>query len=180
VPGIEEQAQGVSVHPTKPHAAVVQQRVFGTERMGRLSIVDPQSGKVLLERDLTQKPWCAAYSPDGSVLAIGTNLGRVLLFETGDYTRQLDWGAHESAGYSYVHSLAWTPDGTRLVTASGDETVRIWDTRTRVASRLEHDRWTKLRAAMVGIDGLWQARKGMVGEERDAATAELIRRANGR
>jgi WD40 repeat protein len=28
----------------------------------------------------------------------------------------------------YVHSVAFSPDGTRLVSGSGDFTVRLWDT----------------------------------------------------
>jgi WD40 repeat protein len=27
----------------------------------------------------------------------------------------------------YVHAVAWSPDGTRLVSGSGDFTVRVWD-----------------------------------------------------
>jgi WD40 repeat protein len=27
----------------------------------------------------------------------------------------------------YVHAVAWSPDGTRLVSGSGDYTVRVWD-----------------------------------------------------
>jgi WD40 repeat protein len=33
------------------------------------------------------------------------------------------------SGHSdYVHSVAFSPDGTRLLTGSGDTTLRVWDT----------------------------------------------------
>jgi WD40 repeat protein len=28
---------------------------------------------------------------------------------------------------AYVHAIDWSPDGTRLISASGDGTVRVWD-----------------------------------------------------
>ena len=28
---------------------------------------------------------------------------------------------------AYVHALAWSPDGTRLVSGSGATTLRVWD-----------------------------------------------------
>jgi hypothetical protein len=28
---------------------------------------------------------------------------------------------------AYVHAVDWSPDGTRLISASGDGTVRVWD-----------------------------------------------------
>jgi WD40 repeat protein len=150
----------------------------GALRHGRLTLIDPRSGEVILERELDWQPRCAAYSPDGSVLAIGTDEGRVLLFETGRYTQQLEWRAHEGEDYSYVYSLAWTPDGTRLATASGDATLKVWDTRTRVASRLADDRWQTQRAEMATRIDLRDAFAAMTGGAREAARVELIRRAH--
>jgi len=31
----------------------------------------------------------------------------------------------------YVHAVAFSPDGTQLVSGSGDSTVRVWDTLPR-------------------------------------------------
>lgn len=163
-----------------PRAAVVQLVGIGVSRMGRLTVLDTRSGEVLAQRELADSPWCAAYSPDGSVLAIGTNLGNVLFFETERTTQQHAWRAHGPASYAYVYSLAWTPDGTRLLTVSGDETVKIWDTRTRVASRLDYERWQTLRAEMAARDDLAEAYASLAGEEREAARVEQIRRRTGR
>ena len=157
--------------------AVVQDaRNHSVVRNCRLLVLDTNSGAVLVERELTFQPWCVDYSPDGSVLAIGTNEGRVLLFETEGTTQQLEWRAHES----YVYCLAWTPDGTRLVTASGDATLKIWDTRTRVKSLLEEDRWQTLRKDMATREDLDEVCKEMAGEEREAARVERIRLAQAR
>ncbi|MBI5850623.1 MAG: protein kinase [Planctomycetes bacterium] len=177
--GGAQRAIGISVHPRLSQAAVAQQD-DGKLRTGRLTVVDTRSGEVVVRREFPHTPMGSAYSPDGSVLAIGTNLGDVLLFETEHYTQQLCWPAHKGSAYSYVYSLAWTPDGTRLVTVSGDETVRIWDTRTRVASRLAEDRWAKLRAAMADCSDLPQVFDSLRGEEREAARVERIRRAHRR
>ena len=38
------------------------------------------------------------------------------------------------AHQSDVHAVAWSPDGNRLVTASGDHTARIWDVSTEAGT----------------------------------------------
>ena len=41
----------------------------------------------------------------------------------------------------FVISAAYSPDGTRIVTASDDKTARIWDARTTSAARGAHGTW---------------------------------------
>lgn len=175
VPGAVDAPPGMSVHPSLARVAVVEQ-VGGAKGVGRLTVVDARTGQALVERELLHQPWCVAYSPDGKTLAVGTQEASVLLFETTGCTQQLEWRAHEGL----IHSIAWTPDGTRLVTASGDETVRIHDTRTRAASRLADERWRALRAEMATRDDVEEAFEGLRGEEREAARIERIRRAHAR
>src|SRR5262249_26239311 len=68
-------------------------------------------------------PAALAFSPDGRHLAA----------IEGAYLRVWDTGtrvpvAYNRAGRRKHTALAFTPDGGRLVTASGDTSVRLWDT----------------------------------------------------
>ena len=49
----------------------------------------------------------------------------MLVLETEFLTVRHEFAAHRD----YVYSLAWLPDGERLVTVSGDRTARVWDPR---------------------------------------------------
>ena len=33
----------------------------------------------------------------------------------------------ENAHSSYIASVAYSPDGTKIVSGSGDETIKVWD-----------------------------------------------------
>jgi WD40 repeat protein/serine/threonine protein kinase len=75
-----------------------------------------------------------AFSPDGRRLAAGCADNSIRLWDVatargGGGKEVLEAEVAELHGHEdYVHAVAWSPDGTRLISASGDRTVRIWDT----------------------------------------------------
>lgn len=85
-------------------------------------------------------PRRAEFNPDGSVLAITLDSGnqhgaQLWDVETGVALTPLL--GHENT----VNSIAFSPDGARVVTASSDHTARLWDSRSGapLMPPLEHD-----------------------------------------
>ena len=72
-----------------------------------------------------------AFSPDGRILAsAGFSVGEILLWEvaTGKEIGRL-------VGHSdYVASLVFWPDGSKLASSSGDQTIRTWDVASRTCT----------------------------------------------
>ena len=75
--------------------------------------------------------------PDGRRLAAGCADNSIRLWDVATARRAggkelLEAEVAELRGHEdYVHAVAWSPDGTRLLSASGDHTVRVWDSLLR-------------------------------------------------
>jgi WD40 repeat protein len=118
----------LDVSPDGAHLAVA--------RSGSLEVLDTTTLRVLSTTSLSGgETFVAKFSPDGERIATGGRDGLLRLIDrrSGEIVANLR-GHHD-----YVKDLAWSPSGAAIVTASGDATLRIWDTapvRERVAARL--------------------------------------------
>ncbi|WP_088288011.1 WD40 repeat domain-containing protein [Kineosporia sp. A_224] len=71
--------------------------------------------------------WGLAWSPDGTTLAGGTGVGRVLLWDADAGRRLATLGAHTGQ----ATAVAWAPDGDTLYSTGQDGRVRRWDVPAR-------------------------------------------------
>lgn len=67
------------------------------------------------------------YNPDGTTLAIGDALGRIILWDVASNSQIKIIGDRDIGHLNSVSGLVWSPDGTKIVTSSDDTTVIVWD-----------------------------------------------------
>jgi len=85
---------------------------------GKLSVWDVESGHQV--QSLTTWSGVLAWSPDGRFLAAGSTV--IDLWDTATWRKAKTLGGHAGE----IRGLAFSPDGSRLATASIDTTVRLW------------------------------------------------------
>ncbi|KFM78476.1 Actin-interacting protein 1, partial [Stegodyphus mimosarum] len=68
------------------------------------------------------------FSPDGELFASGGFDGKMFLYKGGDYSKVGEFGSPAHAGG--VYAVSWSPDGTKVLSASGDKTCKVWDAST--------------------------------------------------
>lgn len=102
-----------------------------------------------------------AWSPDGTMVAVGTGTDAVVIFRP-DGTPIQSLTGHTD----FVAALAWTPDGKTLATGSFDGTVRLWHIDGTLIATLRHKgqvdglAWSSDGKALASDDGearLWRA-----------------------
>ncbi|XP_011301844.1 actin-interacting protein 1 [Fopius arisanus] len=69
------------------------------------------------------------YSPSGNLFASAGFDGKVFLYDgtSSELVSEIGSPAHQGG----VYGVTWKPDGTQLLTASGDKTCRLWDVETK-------------------------------------------------
>lgn len=128
-------------------------------RAGTARVWDATSGALLWEVTRPTNVACSvAFSPDGRVLATGSEDGEVRLWEVATGRERLQRTGHRSR----ISAVAFSPDGLRLATGSADGTALVWDVRPsdRVSVELNNNH-----------EELW---KGLTGEDAAAAYRAVV------
>lgn len=122
------------VGPLPPVAAVAfspDGKLLATGTYGRVTVWDLTTAKpAKILTNVLGAVNDLKFSPDGSRLAVAggqpSARGDLRLFDTKEWKLVASLGGHLDT----VSSVAWSPDGAKLASASFDKTVRLWDAKT--------------------------------------------------
>jgi WD40 repeat protein len=114
-------AAGVAFSPDGDLLAVGTGCAFNIPGSASVKVWDLETGAQVFDLAMPSFVSDLAFSPDGSLLAVASSDGVVRLLNTtvGNVQAEL------YGGHSYLSSLAFSADGTRLVSAG--EHTRLWD-----------------------------------------------------
>jgi WD40 repeat protein len=99
---------------------------------GRIGVVSLHDGRILwsaLATNIGVGVSALAFSPDGKILATGAAYSDpdIRLWDVASGSEIGRMLGHQA----WVSSLAFLPDGKRLVSSSADQTIRVWDVASR-------------------------------------------------
>ncbi|MBL4590426.1 MAG: protein kinase [Phycisphaerales bacterium] len=117
-----------------------------------LTIRDQETSEILheLKDGISDVTWGVCYSNDGTRLAIGTEDGRVIIYDAEFFEKLCDIKLplyKPDADRNYIFTMVWTPDDKRLVTCTNNS-IRILESDRPIQREHIVKQWnTKLDAA---------------------------------
>jgi serine/threonine protein kinase/WD40 repeat protein len=120
---------------------------------GRVQVLETRDGNERFTVTATEElSLCVMFSPDSATLLTGAGFSDpiIRLWDARSGQARGSMDGHSSA---YVTDLLFTPDGSRLLSSSADQTIRLWDWTTRKPAGL-------LRGHLDEVDGMALAPDG--------------------
>lgn len=144
--GLSERIESISFSPDSHRVAVTG---GSPGRLGEVQVWKVDSGELLLSHQVTYDTiYGGCFSPDGKLIAFGCadNTVRAIDSETGE--QKLHQGAHDD----WIRACVFNPDGTHLLSAGRDMTVKL----TEVATERFVDNVTSITpgALLGGVNSL--------------------------
>jgi WD40 repeat protein/serine/threonine protein kinase len=122
--GLPPRVQGVNNPVVRVAFSVDGKRIVTAGGDNTARVYNATTGVLQLElKEPAGDVTCAAFSPDGAQIATASN-DLLKLWDVRTGRALLDWRT------SGTRRLAFSPDGTRILTGGHDSTVRTWDART--------------------------------------------------
>lgn len=124
IPNVAEKTMSITIHPEGKTIAVAG---GNPGRLGEIRIFDV-SGELqrILQKD-DDLCLSVAFSPDGSMLAVGSTDGTVSVYATDTWRKEVVFSNHSD----WVNAVAWNKDGTMLASASRDHSAKVFDMKKR-------------------------------------------------
>ena len=94
------------------------------DQVNKVAVWDTHTGTLVHELDGSDAGSCLAFSPDGSLLAVGFESGALRLWRVDDGQPASDVLKEH---LDQVTGLAFSPDGKTLASSSRDKTIRLWN-----------------------------------------------------
>src|SRR6202023_1520246 len=124
-----------------------------------------------------------AFSPDGTRVLSGGDYESILasqadtlkLWDAASGQLLRSFAGHK-ASFGYVISVAFSPDGSRVLSGSADHTIKLWDVATGRLLRTFEGHADAVNSVRFSPDGIHAASGGSDGTTRiwSVATGELL------